>query len=70
MEDVGIFMAFCLLYVQMEYIFYGHLVHFVVIWYIFIPFWYVVPSNILQPRLSIYLVVPMYVGWYVWTQMH
>jgi hypothetical protein len=28
-------------------IFYGHLVHFVVIWYIF-PFWYIVPRKIWQ----------------------
>jgi hypothetical protein len=26
-------------------IFYGHLVHFVVIWYSFPPFWYVVPKK-------------------------
>jgi hypothetical protein len=30
-------------------IFNGHLVHFVVIWYIFFPFWYVVPIKIWQP---------------------
>jgi hypothetical protein len=30
-------------------IFYGHLVYFVVIWYIFYPFWYFGPRNIWQP---------------------
>jgi hypothetical protein len=30
--------------------FYGHLVHFVVIWYIS-PFWYFVPRKIWQPWL-------------------
>jgi hypothetical protein len=31
-------------------IFYGHLVHFVVIWYVF-QFWYFVPRKIWQPCL-------------------
>jgi hypothetical protein len=30
-------------------IFYGHLVHFVDIWYVFPRFWYVVPRKIWQP---------------------
>jgi hypothetical protein len=30
-------------------IFYGHLVYFVAIWYIFAPFWYFVPRKIWQP---------------------
>jgi hypothetical protein len=33
-------------------IFCGHLVHFMVIWFIFSPFWCVVPRKIWQPCLS------------------
>jgi hypothetical protein len=50
-EDVGIFMAI-LSILQPTGIFYGHLVHFVVIWYIFCPFWYVAARKIWQPWLG------------------
>jgi hypothetical protein len=32
-------------------IFNGHLVYFVVIWYIFSTYWYIVPRKICQPRI-------------------
>jgi hypothetical protein len=35
-------------------VFYGHLVYFVVIWYVYIfPFWYVTPTKIWQPCLGV-----------------
>jgi hypothetical protein len=49
MEDVGIF------HEHLVYVFDGHLVHYMTIWYIlwpfgiFFPFWYVVPRKIWQP---------------------
>jgi hypothetical protein len=48
MQDVGIFLAI-LSSLRPNGIFYGHLVHFVVDWYIFFPFWYFLPRNIWQP---------------------
>jgi hypothetical protein len=33
-------------------VFYGHLVNFMSIWYIFFTFWYVVPRKIWQPCCS------------------
>jgi hypothetical protein len=48
MEVMGIFMA-NLAILRPNGIFYGHLVHFVAIWYIFCPFWYSAPRKIWQP---------------------
>jgi hypothetical protein len=48
MEDVGIVRAI-LSIIHPNVIFYGNLVHFVAIWYIFFPFWYVAPRKIWQP---------------------
>jgi hypothetical protein len=41
----------CLFHVQVVYLCYGHLVHFVVILVYFFLFWYVVPRKIWQPCL-------------------
>jgi hypothetical protein len=48
MEDVGRFHGH-LVYLRPFYIFHGHLVYFVAMWYIFPPFWYIVPRKIWQP---------------------
>jgi hypothetical protein len=52
MKDGGIFMAI-LSILRPESTFYGHLEHFVVIWYIY--FWYVVPIKIWQPCIFLRL---------------
>jgi hypothetical protein len=49
MEDVGIFVAIRSIF-SLFGTFYGALVYFVVIWYIFSPFWHVVPrKNLATP---------------------
>jgi hypothetical protein len=47
-DDVGIFMPILSIF-RPNGLFYGHLVQFVVIWYLFYPFWYVVLRKIWQP---------------------
>jgi hypothetical protein len=48
MEDVGVFLATWFILLPFTE-FYGHLVNVVVDWYIYSPFWYIVPRKIWQP---------------------
>jgi hypothetical protein len=52
MELVGIFMTI-LSILTAKLCFYDNLVHFVVIWYIFFPFWRVVQRKIWQPSRTL-----------------
>jgi hypothetical protein len=45
MENLGIFMAISVLLSPLG-VFYLNLVYFVIIWYIFPPFWYIVSKNL------------------------
>jgi hypothetical protein len=50
--EMMVFFMAILSILQSNGIFYGHLVHFVVIWYILPVFWYAVPRKIWQPRVQ------------------
>jgi hypothetical protein len=52
MEDVGIFNGH-LVYLRPFGVFYGNLLYFIVIWYIFSRFWYVVQRKICHPLVQL-----------------